>query len=344
MKEKIGFGVIGAGLWGSVHAEIYASHPCAELVAVCDSNRARADEVAGCHGVRSYTDYREMLADPAVEAVAVVTPDFAHKDAIIAAAKAGKHIITEKPLATMPDEVGEIARVVRDAGISFMVDFHARWNPPIAIARQNIEDGTLGNIVSAYVRLNDTISVPTSMLSWASRSSILWFLGSHTIDILRFLFDDEVERVYSVSSSGILKARGIDVPDLYQSILEFKKGAVATIENNWIIPNTNPAVNDFKINVLGSKGMINMDLTNNQLIERYLETKSDHPDCIVKPKVWERHYGFAYESIRDFVDRLWMGKPPRVGLDDGVRVSEVVFAIMESALKREPVKVRYSAA
>jgi len=336
------FGVIGAGLWGQAHAEVYATHPWAELAAVCDSDRGKAESLARKFAsARVYTDYNEMMKDPGIDAVAVATPDFAHRGPVVAAAKAGKHVHSEKPLATTREDAEAIAEAVRSSGVTYMVDFHARWNPPFAIARKDIADGTLGRIMSAYFRLNDTISVPTSMLSWSAQSSILWFLGSHTVDTLRYLLGDEVERVYSVSRSEVLKSRGCDVPDLYQSVLEFRSGVVATIENNWIVPNTNPMVNDFKVNVLGSKGMINMDLTNNQMFERYLEGSSDHPDCMVKPLVRDRHVGFAYEAIRDFVECLALGKPVQATLDDGLKVTSVILAIMESAAKRAPVTVRY---
>ncbi len=342
MKGRIRFGVVGAGLWGEAHAEVYATHPHAELAAVADTDPARARRLAERWGARKvYTSAEELAADPGVDAVAVATPDFAHRGPVVAAAKAGKHIHSEKPLATSLEDAEAIAAAVRAAGVTYMVDFHARWNPPFAIARKNIEEGMLGRIMSAYFRLNDTISVPTSMLSWSIGSSILWFLGSHTVDTLRYLFQDEVARVYSVSRAEVLRERGLDVPDLYQSILEFRSGIVASIENNWIVPNTNPAVNDFKINILGSKGMINMDLTNNQLFERYLADSSDHPDCLVKPLVRDRHVGFAYESIRDFVDCLAMGKPVQATLEDGLAVTKVVLAIMESAASRAPVEVRY---
>ncbi len=340
--KKHRFGVIGAGLWGEAHAEVYATHPWAELAAVCDSDRSRADRLAKRFGApRVFTDYREMVKDPGVDAVAVATPDFAHRDPVVAAAKAGKHVHSEKPLATSREDAEAIAAAVRSSGVTYMVDFHARWNPPFAIARRDIAEGTLGRIMSAYFRLNDTVSVPTGMLSWAAKSSILWFLGSHTVDTLRFLLADEVERVYSVSRAEVLRERGIDVPDLYQSVLEFRSGVVATIENNWIVPNTNPAVNDFKVNILGSKGMINMDLTNNQLFERYLETTSNHPDCLVKPQVRDKHVGFAYEAIRDFVECLALGRPVQASLEDGLKVTSVILAIMESAAVRAPVAVRY---
>lgn len=340
--KRIRFGVIGAGLWGEAHAEVYSTHPLAQLAAVCDMDGAKAKRLAEKYGApKVFTDYREMVADPGIDAVAVATPDFAHRDPVVAAARAGKHVHCEKPLATTREDAEAIAEAVRSSGIRYMVDFHARWNPPFAIARRDIEEGRLGKIMSAYFRLNDTISVPMSMLSWSSRSSILWFLGSHAIDTLRYLFNDEVERVYSVSRAEVLREKGFDIPDLYQTILEFRSGIVATVENNWIVPNTNPAVNDFKVNITGSKGMVNMDLTNNQLFERYFETTSDHPDCIVKPLVYDRHEGFAFNSIRDFVECLALGKPVKAGLDDGLAVTSVILAIMESAKTRSPVTVRY---
>jgi predicted dehydrogenase len=88
---------------------------------------------------------------------------------------------------------------VTKAGVKFMVDFHCRWYPPLVVARNDIENGVIGDIVSAYLRHNNTLYVPLKMLSWSARSSILWFLGSHTVDALRFLLRDEVARVYSVS-------------------------------------------------------------------------------------------------------------------------------------------------
>ncbi len=339
---RIGFGVIGAGLWGENHAELYAGHHQARLAAVCDQDRKRAEAVAARYGAaKAYDSYEQMVRDPAVDAVAVVTPDFAHRGPIVAAAKAGKAVITEKPLATTWDDAMAIAGAVRAAKVPLMVDFHTRWSPPVVLTRRSIEEGKLGRPMSAYFRLNDTIYVPTGMLSWAAKSSILWFLGSHTVDALRFLLADEVERVYAVSRSEVLKARGIDVPDLFQAILEFRGGVVASIENNWIVPNTNPMVNDIKVNVLGSKGMINLDLTHNQLIERFMESSADHPDCLVSPRIRDKHTGFALESIREFVERLAAGQPMPVTLEDGLAVTKVLLAVQESASKREPVRVSY---
>jgi predicted dehydrogenase len=340
--ERVRFGLIGTGTWGKIHADTYTAHPRATLAAVCDLNEDRARKTATQFGVKQVlTDYRKVLSEDAIDAVAVVTPDFAHREIIVEAARAGKHIIVEKPLATTHEDLDQISEAVTKASVKFMMDFHCRWSPPLVVARNDIEQGLLGEMVSAYLRLNNTLFVPLKMLSWSATSSILWFLGSHAIDTLRYLFQDEIVRVYSVSRSGVLRAKGIDVPDIYQTILEFSNGVIATVENHWIMPDSSPQLNDFKVNILGSKGMFNMDLTHNQLIERYLPNVSDRPDVIDGPLIHGSHVGFVHESIRHFIDCVIDGKQPEVTLEDGVRVSKVILAIMESAKTREPVKVSY---
>ncbi len=186
--KQIRFGIVGAGLWGQAHAEVYSTHPMAALTAVCDTDESKARTLGDKYRVAAvYRDFEALAEDPNVDAVAVVTPDFAHCGPILAAARCRKDVLVEKPLATTAGELEQIAQAVTRAGIRCMVDFHNRWSPPIVVARQSIAADELGPLVSAYVRLNDTIFVPTTMLSWAARSSILWFLGSHAVDTLRFL-------------------------------------------------------------------------------------------------------------------------------------------------------------
>lgn len=339
--QRIGFGVIGAGLWGGAHAHVYATHPQSRLVAVCDTQIDKARDIASRYGAKWYGDYQEMLKDSDIDAVGICTPDFAHADPLIACAHAGKHIHVEKPLATNWVDLQRIDTCLRGHPVKVMVDFHARWSPPFALVKDSIDRGEIGNIISAYYRLNDVLSVPTEMLSWSRDSSILWFLGSHAVDTLRFLTGSEVSRVYSVSRSGVLAGMGLDVPDIYQTTLEFDNGVIAQIENNWILPDSNPNVNDIKMNILGTSGMFNLDLTHNQAIERFLQGRADRPDFLVKPIVNGKRLGFAYEAIRDFVERLADDREPLASLDDGIRVSCVILAIMKSAERREPETVRY---
>lgn len=338
--KKIRIGVVGAGVWGATHASIYYEHPLAEFTAICDKDIKRAETVAARYGVKEvYSDYREMARKSSCDAVAVVTPDFLHADIAVAFADAKKDILIEKPLATNVPDIERICEAVERNGIRCMVDLHNRWNPPFNTAWQEIKSGRLGAPHSAYIRHNDIKWVATDMLPWAAQSSILWFLGSHSLDTLRWLFDDEVTRVYSVKKEGILKNLGVDTPDLFLTTLEFSRGGVAQMENGWVTPNGNTNVNDFRFSMLCTKGMISLDLSSHNLIHMVDEQRAYTPDILVTNKVFDKCKGLSYESIRDFVDRLVDGKEFRVTLEDARRGALIILAILESAQTRQPVDV-----
>lgn len=336
--------IIGAGTWGETHGFAYTDHPNAELVAVCDLNADRAQHFAVKFGVADsgvYTDYREMLDKADIDAVAIVTPDFSHTPIAVDCANAKKHMIIEKPFTTSRGDALAVLEAVRRNDVRMMVDLHNRWNPVYAVVKNCVENGEIGDPYSAYYRYNDIRWVATDLLPWASKSSILWFLGYHSADLLRWLFNDEVERVYAVSRSGILKSIGVDTVDVYQTILEFRGGGIATMENGWITPNTNPALTESKLNLTGTRGMFNVDPTHHQLVERHLETPSRKPDFLARHFVYGKPKGFTFESIRHFVDCMLSGEPFLVTEDDAYNTTVLIQAIMESAQRREPVYVNY---
>lgn len=342
MIAKLKMAIVGAGTWGENHARIYQEHPFAEVTAICDMNREKAVQTAKRSGIENvYDDYNEMLEKADCDAVAIVTPDFAHADIAEAAANHKKHLLIEKPLATTREDVFRIKKAVKKNGVRAMVDLHNRWSPPFNVAHEAVLRGDLGKVYSAYMRLNDIKWVATDMLSWASRSSILWFLGSHSLDTLRWFFNDEVKRVYSVSTEGILKVQGVDTIDQYLTTLEFRNGGIAHMENGWITPNANPCVNDIKFNVLGDKGMIAIDTSNHNMIQQYTDHKVTVPDILVQNKIFGKHSGFAFQSISGFVDCILSGKEFPVTMEDSANTVLAILAIMESARTRMPVEVNY---
>lgn len=334
--------IVGAGVWGDTHAAIYREHPLANPVAICDLDGERARALAEKYELgRVYTNVDDMLADGGFDAVSIVTPDHLHADIAVQCAAAGKHMLIEKPLATSREDVFRIVEAVRKHKVRVMVDLHNRWSPPFAEARLRIENGELGMLRNAYFRLNDVKWVATDMLPWAARSSILWFLGSHSFDTLQWLFRDRVRRVYTVSSRGVLDALGVETEDVFLSTLEFENGGIAQMENGWITPNANPCVNDIKCNLCGDKAMIAIDASNHNMMQLYSDVKTEVPDIIVRNRIHGRVKGFAYESIRSFVDKLASDEPFVVSLEDAARTSLAILAIMESAQKRMPVEIDY---
>jgi predicted dehydrogenase len=332
-----GFGVIGTGLWGEYHALTYSTHPGAELVAVCDANGKRAAQIAAEYGARRwYADYHELLADQEIDAVTVATPDFLHTEIGVAAAEAGKDILMEKPLALTVEDCQAVIRAASKAGVKLMVDFHNRWSPPFNNLKQRLQAGELGEPVLVNSRLNNTIFVPTEMLSWSSRSATIWFTGSHLIDLVCWLVDSQVRRVYSVSRSRVLAGRGIHTPDFFETTLEFANGAVAFVENCWILPNSEPSVVDFKMRVVGTKGSATVDTTHNRAFEVYTE-RVTFPDMLGLPKVFGQQKGFAVESIKHFADCVIQDREPLIGGEEGLTNTAIVCAAIESARKGQPV-------
>lgn len=341
-SSAVRMGIVGAGTWGETHARIYQAHPESVVVAVCDSNADKARDLASRLAIDSwYDNYEQMFEREGLDAVAIVTPDFAHAEIAIAAARRGLHMLIEKPLATTKDDVFRMVEAITSANVRAMVDLHNRFSPPFNVAHQSVLDGELGSLQNAYMRLNDVKWVATDLLPWAAQSSILWFLGSHSVDTLRWFFDDEVSRVYSVSRSGLLQGMGVDTVDTYLTTLEFAGGGIAHMENGWINPNAMPNVNDIKFTAVGDKGMIAIDASSHNLIQKYTEDKVTVPDVLVRDLVFGYPAGFAYQSIRSFVECLVSGQDFHVSLDDAAKVSLIVLAIMESAEKREPVDVAY---
>jgi predicted dehydrogenase len=313
--------------------------PQSKLAAVCDLDETRASEIAKKYGAKAvYTDYRELLANPEVKAVSIATPDFAHREIAVAAAEAGKHILVEKPLATTVVDAEAMVNAAKKAKVKLMVSFHNRVNPPFAGAKQSILKGELGQPVYIYARLSNTTWVATQMLPWASKSSALWFLGSHITDLAHWLLDDEPKRVYAVTRSGILKGMGVDTQDFHVAIVEFKNGAVATLENAWILPETEPSVFNFKFEMLGTKGSLYVNTSDHRLVQQFTNESASLPDVLgITFGDSPRLSGFVLEAIARFVDAVANDTPVLASGEDGLVVTRVLCAIQDSAASGRPV-------
>lgn len=351
-QEPVGFGVVGVGVWGETHLKAYAWDPRVKLAALCDKNEALARERAAQYGGPDVTtDYRELLARPDIQAVSVVTPDFLHREIAVAAAEAGKHILIEKPLATTLEDCEAIIAAAKANGVKLMVDFHNRFNPSFIALKQALAAGQMGEPQMMSLRLNDTIYVPTGMLSWSASSSVLWFLGSHSVDLVRWLFADEVARVYCVSRSRVLRARGLDTPDFFHLILELRGGGVAHIENCWIMSNAFPTVCDLKCEFVGSEGTALFSPVKSETAEIY----SDHilrpyasspgvmmPDTNVVMDIHGKPTGFGIESILYFARCVIENEEPFLTPADGLENTRVLLAALQSAATGQPVEMEPS--
>jgi predicted dehydrogenase len=285
-----------------------------------------------------------MLEDPMIEAVSVATPDFLHKEPLIACAEKGKHILCEKPLATTVEDAKEMVRAVERAEVTLMVDFHNRWNPPFALTKESVDKGELGEPIHAYIRLSDTIFVPTRMLSWADKSSVLWFLGSHTVDLARWILKSDAVEVNAACGMKILRAKGIDTPDYYQYMIRFENGATAMFENSWILPQTLPTIVDFIAELTFTKGCVYIDPVQHGAFRMFTEDHATYPNIIGGPMIVHgRRIGFINESIAHFVDCIVQDKEPVATGRDGLAAdillcscSQLKHAVLAPVCDRNP--------
>jgi predicted dehydrogenase len=342
MSRNAKFGVIGLGTWGERLARVLAEYPGADLAAVCDISELRARLVAQATGARMYyTSAENLLEDESITAVCVATPDHVHMEVALAAARAGKHLLVEKPLATTVEEAAAIVEAARRGGVMLMVNFHHRWHPAFAAAREAVADGRVGAPLLLSCRWSHSLELPTAELNWPSRTSVAWFAGTHAVDVVRWLCGDEVMRVYANSGSAVLDTIGIATPDFYTAQLEFAHGAVATVECCWTLPPGGPSKTDIRGEVVGAEGALYFDASHHRTMEQYTRTglsaPTAYPDMGMAPIVHGRCTGAAVESVRHFVDCVLHDRPPAVTGDDGLAVTRIVAAIHESARSRQPV-------
>lgn len=336
MKNSLQVAVVGAGQFGQVHLNAYAQHPQARLALVCDLSEERRRDAETKFGARTCTDYREVAADPSIEAVSVVTPDFLHREIVTALLEAGKHVLVEKPLATNLADARAMIAAAERAGKRLMVDFQNRWNPPLAAAKEQIVSGAFGDPVMASARLANTLFVPREMLAWAGKSGPHWFLFPHIIDLVCWLFDRPARRVTAHGQKGVLRAQGIDTYDAIQALVEFDDCS-ATFETAWIIPDTFPNTVDFNMTLFGSKSRIG--IPRSPALDIATSDKFAWPGHGAFQNVNGRMEGWQLSPILHWVDALRAGRTPLCTPAEAFHNTAVICAILDSIEQGKTVEV-----
>jgi predicted dehydrogenase len=310
-----------------------------EVIAVCDSDATRAQEVAREFRVpNTFTDYRQLLEKADVDAVHVNTPDWAHRDPVIDALRAGKHVLVEKPMTTDVGEADEIASTVRETGKILQVSFNHRWLSVYHKVFSDIAQGKIGECLLGFAKKNNPILVPTEWLPWAGKSTSAWFLSSHDIDLMCWWTGAAGVEAYASGAKKVLKARGIDTYDAIQAQVRFDNGFFATFESAWIYSNKSPYLPDSYMEVIGSEGHVFMD-RKAEAIELATKDAYSYPRTLLNYQVFDRWVGALPACMYSFIDAIVDNRPPFVGAEDGRRVTAILDAIHRSLATGKPEKV-----
>jgi len=339
IEKPLKVACIGAGLQGMGHINSYLALPTAELVAVVDIREDYVRSLAEERGIPySYTDFHQMIKEhPEVQAISVVTPDHLHLEPTLAALEAGKHVLLEKPMAQKVEEAEQMVQKAEEKGLEVMVNYSHRCQVPTLAIYEQAARGEFGEPRYAHARLNNTLFVPMKMLSWARHTELPHWLFSHEVDRVRWIFGSEATRVYAVSNAGVLKEKGVDVQDLYHATVEFANGAIATFEALWFLPETMPTVAQCYTHFAFTEAFVVLDHTQ-PVIQVAAPDKYTTPGFMggsMRGKPW----GTVYDAVAQFVEDVLAGRPTVVSPQDGLQVTRIVNAIIESAQNRTPVEL-----
>jgi myo-inositol 2-dehydrogenase/D-chiro-inositol 1-dehydrogenase/scyllo-inositol 2-dehydrogenase (NAD+) len=285
---------------------------------------------------RGYADYREALADSRVDAVVVVTPTALHRDVVLAAAKAGKHVLCEKPMAMDVRECDEMIEACRVTGVKLQVGFMRRYDLGFVSARERIEAGEIGDVVLVK-SLTHGPSVPQEwMYDIRASNGPLAEVNSHDIDTLRWFAAGEITEVYAIGGNFRCPQAVERYPDFYDNVAmvcRFADGGQGFIDG---------AVSvgygyDARTEVLGTRGIMFVGRQEQEAVVVCSTERGINQRFV---KSWRTLFTEAYVAEdQDFVDCIWDNRDPRVSGLDGRMAVAVVNAGNRSIKERVLVEV-----
>ncbi|WP_022930366.1 Gfo/Idh/MocA family protein [Patulibacter americanus] len=377
--EPIGVAMLGAAFMGRAHAHALrilggpagpggpgdAAPPRLEVLVGRDAERA-ATAAAGLGFARSTTDWQAAIADPAVHLFDDVGPNDQHAEPIIAAARAGKHVLCEKPLGRTADEAHAMWTAAHEAGVVHATAFNHRWLAAVRHAHDLIAAGRIGAVRHVRVRyLQDWLADPDAPWSWRlsrerSGSGVIGDLGSHLVDLCRHLVG-EIDEVSALTRTWTTERPGgtVDVDDSVDATLTFAGGATGTLSASRV---SHGRVNSLTLEITGESGTILFDLerlnelrlivagepSTEQGLRTILVTDPGHPflrDWWPPGHTLGWDVGFVHE-LHHVLQAIRTGEPiTPLGADfeDGYRAAEVCDALVRSAAGGRPVRPVYRA-
>lgn len=341
--NKIKIGVIGTGNISGAHISGYKALDNVELYAACDINEERVKACAEKNGFKHvFTDYNEMLKLEELDAVSVCTWNSAHMPAAIAALKAGKHVLCEKPMAINTKEALEMEKVAKESGKLLMIGFVRRFGNDARILKDFIDNGMMGDIYYAKASYLRRFGCPGGWFGDSKRSGggPLIDLGVHVIDLVRFLMNKPKAVSVTGATFNKLGARDnikvaksylasdqekiFDVEDLAVAMIKFDNGSVLTVETSFSLNIKNDVGN---IELFGTKSGAKLD----PKLEFYSEMNNYLVDVTPAHETALSFTGLFENEIAHFVDCVANGTKCISTAEDGVEIMKILDAVYESA-------------
>jgi predicted dehydrogenase len=338
--KKVRIGLIGAGWIGAHHGHNILRNPHAELVAVADADRQKAETFLQHEEVAAdvYADYQHLLRQDGVDAVVIASPNAQHAQQAVAAAEAAKHIYLEKPMAITLDDCRKVVRAVTKAKVKCAMGYHRRLNPLAQYARNLQEQGQLGEIVLAESDYLHYVPGDLDIWQWLGKEaiagSLLHAAAGHNIDLLRF-FCGEVVEVGCFKDARMPRKVQVQTEDLAVVMLRFVNGALGRVAMlvGPIVPFT------FTLRLFGTRGTVDNNRVWLDTIPAFSQPGHER-DCIELPQRWiaDNVRGGVAETwdkcLEAFIDDVRLDRAPTSDALSGFRTAAVCFAAVQSAKEK----------
>jgi UDP-N-acetyl-2-amino-2-deoxyglucuronate dehydrogenase len=324
--------LVGCGRISKNHFESIGRVDGLELVAVCDVVPERAEAAGAAHGVPAFTSYEQMLREADCDAVAICTPSGLHPQHGILAARAGKHVISEKPMAITLSAADELVQACDQAGVHLFVVKQNRLNAPVQLLKRAIDKGRFGRIYLAnctvrWTRPQEYYDQAPWRGTWEFDGGAFMNQASHYVDLVQWL----VGPVESVMARTATLARRIEAEDSGVALFRFRSGAIGSMEVTML---TYPKNLEGSITILGEKGTVKIGGTAVNRVEHWHFADYDDDDKLIEsastnpPNV----YGFGHEAYYRNVLAVLRGEA-RADTDGraGRKSLELILGIYESA-------------
>ena len=342
----IRFGLLGCGRIAKRHSELLGGRHIerAELSVVCDPIRERADAIASRFNVAADYDIDNFLSRKNIDAVAVLTPSGLHPEHVIACARAGKHVVVEKPMALRLQDADEMIRACDEAGVKLFVVKQNRFNVPVLKAREALEAGRFGRLVLGTVRVRwcrdqSYYDQDAWRGTWAYDGGVLTNQASHHVDMLEWFFGDVVN-VHARATTALVK---IETEDTAVATLKFRNGALGIIEATTAV---RPRDLEGSLSILGEKGAVEIaGFAVNQIRHwQFADELSSDKEVIEKFSVNPPNvYGFGHQAYyRHVVDCLVYQRAALVDGLEGRKSLELISALYESIETGQEVSLRFT--
>ncbi|MDC0195197.1 Gfo/Idh/MocA family oxidoreductase, partial [Alphaproteobacteria bacterium] len=302
--NKIRIGVIGIGLVGSFHAEVFMRNPMCDLIAICDIDKKKVKKLANKYNCNFYFDFKQLIKKEKLDAISIATPESIRSEPAILASKKNLKILLEKPLGTNIKDIEKLVNNLKNYKNLISVNFILHEDSRYKLMKEKIRKNEIGKIVSCYARRRGNRYGIEKYASW---TDLLSSTLIHDIQMVLSINKSKPIRVFA--EAVVRECKKLNSHDAVMALIKFNDGSIASFETSWVLPKNQPEPLDPSLHVVGDKGSIIIE-SSSQGMQIQTENEYLKPDLTHWPVIDGKVDGSLKKNLDKFIlDCIEKNKP-----------------------------------